>query len=275
MQMFRPDRFVHLLLGCLLSIVALAAAGADSIPATGAAAPPPTVLITGASRGIGFEFAKQFAERGWHVIATARDPAGAPELRALAEQHSNVQAETLDVTNAQQITALAQRYAGQPVDVLLLNAALGPSMPSAVAPLAKQNFDDAALYFETNAIGPMRVAQAFMDNVRLSKLKQVIVISSDSGSFVAGSQLPILYHYKASKAALNMYFHTLAFEARKRDVTVVMLHPGAVATSEQTARLPGAMPTPDSVRQMLAVIDALSPADNGRFMDYRGEPMPW
>jgi NAD(P)-dependent dehydrogenase (short-subunit alcohol dehydrogenase family) len=114
-----------------------------------------------------------------------------------------------------------------------------------------------------------------MENIKASTRKQIIVISSDSGSFVAGSQLPILYHYKASKAALNMYFHTLAFEARKRGVTVVMLHPGLVATGEQTARLPNAMPTPDSVRQMLAVIDALSMEDNGRFMDYRGETMPW
>jgi len=274
MRIFHSVWLGNALLCCLFAAGSVVTANADSATA-GSATPPPTVLITGASRGIGFEFAKQLAERGWRVIATARNPAGAPQVLALAEQHSNVQTEMLDVTNAEQITALAQRYADQPVDVLLLNAALGPSMPSAVAPLAKQNFAAAALYFETNAIGPMRVAQAFMDNVRLSPRKQVIVISSDSGSFVAGSQLPILYHYKASKAALNMYFHTLAFEARKRDVTVVMLHPGAVATSEQTARLPGAMPTPDSVRQMLAVIDALSPADNGRFMDYRGEPMPW
>jgi len=121
----------------------------------------------------------------------------------------------------------------------------------------------------------MRVAQAFMENVKASERKQVIAISSDSGSFVAGSQLPILYHYKASKAALNMYFHTLAFEARKRGVTVIMLHPGMVATGPETARLPGAMPTEESVSQMLEVIDHLAPTDNGRFMDYRGESMPW
>ena len=83
------------------------------------------------------------------------------------------------------------------------------------------------------------------------------------------------YAYRISKAALNMFMHTLAFEARKRGVTVVMLHPGNVATNTETARLPGAMATADSVRQMLEVINALSPEDNGRFMDYRGEGMPW
>lgn len=275
-KIFRPACFIHV----LLWIIPLANAQTTTVntvqpAATGSASSQFTVLITGASRGIGLEFARQLASDGWRVIATARDPASAVDLQALAQSATDVLIEALDVTDQGQISALAKRYVGQPIDVLLLNAAIGPTMPSAVAPLAKQNFDDAAVYFETNAIGPMRVAQAFMDNVRLSTRKQLIVISSDSGSFVAGSQLPILYHYKASKAALNMYFHTLAFEARKRDVTVVMLHPGIVASGEQTAKLPGAMPTQDSVQQMLKVIDTVSPEDNGRFMDYRGETMPW
>ncbi len=243
-------------------------------PAT-TAPPMPTILITGANRGIGFEFSRQFAERGWRVIATTRNPADAGELRALAAEHPGMVIEQLDVTRPEQIAAVAEKYAGQPIDLLLLNAAKGPTQLNATATLARQDFDSAAEYFATNAIGPMRVAQAFMENVKASTRKQIIVISSDSGSFVAGSQLPILYHYKASKAALNMYFHTLAFETRKRGVTVVMLHPGLVATGKQTARLPNAMPTPESVRQMLSVIDNLSMEDNGRFMDYRGETMPW
>ena len=276
MKIFGPAFFMH----ALLWFVPLAGAqdtatGTSPSVVTGTAASQPTVLITGASRGIGLEFARQLADDGWRVIATARDPVSAADLQALAQADKDVVVEALDVTDQQQISALAQRYAGQPIDVLLLNAAIGPTMPSAVAPLAGQNFDDAGVFFETNAIGPMRVTQAFMDNVKLSTRKQVIVISSDSGSFVAGSQLPILYHYKASKAALNMYFHTLAFEARKRGVTIVMLHPGLVATGEQTAKLPGAIPTPDSVRQMRRVMGALKPEDNGRFIDYRGEPMPW
>ena len=235
----------------------------------------PTVLITGANRGIGFEFARQYAERGWRVIAGARNPDDAADLHTLAAAHPNVSIEQLDVSEQKQITALAEQYAGQSIDVLLLNAAKGPQQPTATAPLQRQDFDVAASYFETNAVGPMRVAQAFMEHVKASQRKQVIAISSDSGSFVAGSQLPILYHYKASKAALNMYFHTLSFEARKRGVTVIMLHPGMVATNAETARLPGAMPTEASVSQMIALIDNLTPADNGRFIDYRGETMPW
>ena len=144
-----------------------------------------------------------------------------------------------------------------------------------MAQLDQLDWEEAAEFFQVNAIGPMRVAQALLTNVKASSLKQIIVMSSDSGSFIAGSQLPILYHYKASKAALNMYFHTLAFETRKRGVTVVMLHPGLVGTNEQLARFPGALETADSVSQMLTVMDQLSMEDNGRFISYSGAEMPW
>jgi NAD(P)-dependent dehydrogenase (short-subunit alcohol dehydrogenase family) len=234
----------------------------------------PTVLITGSNRGIGFEFARQFAERNWNVIATARNPADAVELHELAKGHA-VAIEQLDVTNKEHIAALAAKYADTPIDILLLNAAKGPQQPTATASLKRQDYDVAPDYFAINAIGPMRVTQAFMENVKASEKKRVIVISSDSGSFVAGSQLPILSHYKASKAALNMYFHTLAFETRRRGVTVVMIHPGNVATNPNTARLPGAIPTTVSVGHMLKVIDGLTLEDNGRFVDFNGGAMPW
>jgi NAD(P)-dependent dehydrogenase (short-subunit alcohol dehydrogenase family) len=121
----------------------------------------------------------------------------------------------------------------------------------------------------------MKLTQAFMESVKASQKKQVIAMSSDSGSFVAGSQRPILWHYKASKAALNMYFHTLHFETKKRGVTAVMLHPGLVATNPQLAKFPGVIQTEDSVSQMLAVMDKLTLEDNGRFISYEGETMPW
>ena len=114
-----------------------------------------------------------------------------------------------------------------------------------------------------------------MNNVKASEKKQIIAMSSDSGSFVAGSQAPILFHYKASKAALNMYLHTLAFATGKRGVTVVMLHPGLVGTNPQLMKFPGALKTEDSVPQMMVVIDGLTLDDNGRFISYEGETMPW
>jgi NAD(P)-dependent dehydrogenase (short-subunit alcohol dehydrogenase family) len=254
----------------ILAIAATATAGN-----AGAQSEQTTILITGANRGIGFEFVRQLADQDWHIIATARNPAKAKELQALADQHANIRIETLDVTVDDDIARLSASLIDTPIDLLLLNAAKGPEQPTATAPLKRQNFDVAPDYFAVNAIGPMKVTQAFMPNVKASQRKQIIVMSSDSGSFVAGSQLPILYHYKASKAALNMYFHTLAFETKRRGVTVVMLHPGLVGTNEQLAKFPGAITPTESVGQMLEVINALTPADNGRFIDYRGESMPW
>jgi len=235
----------------------------------------PTVLITGSNRGIGFEFVRQFAARGWRIIATTRRPDRADDLIELAKSNPDIVIERLDVTDHAGIDELAARYADRPIDILLLNAALGPAPATALAQLETLDFELAQRHFAVNAIGPMKVSQAFYANVKASGRKQIIAMSSDSGSFVAGSQAPILFHYKASKAALNMYLHTLAFAAQKRDVTVVMLHPGLVGTNPRLAKFPGALKTEDSVRQLMTVIDGLTSEDNGRFIRYTGETMPW
>ena len=235
----------------------------------------PTVLITGASRGIGLELARQYAARDWRVIATARNPATASALQKLAAADPDVVVETLDVTDHAGVDALAARYRDQPVDLLLLNAAQGPTPQTAVRSLAKLDFAEARESFEVNAIGPMKVAQAFLNSVAGSSRKLIVAIASDSGSLEASVKLPILYNYKASKAALNMYMHTLSFETPRKGITVVMIHPGIVKTNPGLVGIPGALETPDAVGQMLAVIDKLTPADNGRFINNRGETMPW
>ena len=232
----------------------------------------PTVLITGSNRGIGFEFVRQLSARDWRIIATARTPENAADLKAMAATDPDILIETLDVTDDAEIAALKLKYQEQPIDILMLNAATGPT---GIDRFTSLDMNRGPRYFEVNAIGPMKVAQAFYENVQASRMKQIYAMSSDSGSYVAGSQAPILWHYKASKAALNMYFHTLAFDAKRRGVTVIILHPGWVASNPQTAQLPGAIPTEDSVRQMLEVMDAITPEDNGRFISYLGETMPW
>ena len=254
----------------LVAVVILASAAGHA-----AAAERPTVLITGASRGIGLEFARQYAAKDWRVIATARNAAGASDLQKLAAADPDVRIETLDVTDHPAVDALAAKYRGQPVDLLVLNAAQGPTAQTAVRSLAKLEFEEGRQSFEVNAIGPMTVAQAVLDSVAASGRRQIVAISSDSGSLEASVKKPLLYHYRASKAALNMYMHTFSFETPRKGITLVMLHPGTVKTNPGLMRIPGAMETPDSVRQMVAVIDGLTPADNGRFMDYRGETMPW
>ena len=183
--------------------------------------------------------------------------------------------EALDVTDHSAIEALAAQYRGQAIDILLLNAALGPDPASAMSPLAKLDFDVGRRSFATNAIGPLKMAQAFMDNVAASHRRLIIAMGTDSGSFGASVNKPILYHYKASKAALHMYMYTLSFEAPQRGVTVTILHPGLVGTNPTLAKLPGALRIADSVAQLMQVIDGLTSADNGRFIDYRGQEMPW
>jgi len=258
--------------------LALVAAGVIAMTAEAQTAPEipadykTTALITGSNRGIGFEFVRRFSARDWRIIATARKPDEATDLQALAKVDPDIIIEQLDVTDHARIDELAIKYRDQPIDILLLNAAIGPT---GIQTLDKLEFERARLSFETNTIGPMKLTQAFMENVKASDKKQIIAMSSDSGSFVAGSQRPILWHYKASKAALNMYFHTLHFETQKRGVTAVMLHPGLVGTNPQLAKFPGAIKTEDSVAQMLAVMDKLTLEDNGRFISYEGETMPW
>ena len=174
----------------------------------------PTVLITGASRGIGFELARQYAERGWGVIATARDPATAASLQEMAGQHPNVIIETLDVTDFHEIDALASRYQGVPIDVLINNAGiLGDNDSQKFG-----NFDYAAFdaVMATNVKGPTRMVEAFIDNVAASEQKKIMSISSLVGSIemTFGGQT----FYRASKSALNMVMRNLSKEMRRSPV---------------------------------------------------------
>jgi NAD(P)-dependent dehydrogenase (short-subunit alcohol dehydrogenase family) len=262
------------------ALVALCAAGG-----AGAALVPgkTTVLITGANRGIGLEYVRQMAARGWNVIATARKPAEATELAALAKEHPQVVVEALDVTDHAAIDALAAKYKDQPIDILLLNAGLTPSAyPSAFKPLAGVDLDIARQSFEVNAIAPLKMCQAFMNHVVASQRKQIVVMSSKGGSFAESPKMPMMYEYRASKAALDMYMYTLAFETAKKGVTLVLLSPGQVNTltdpkmREVYGKGRGVIDTPESVTKMMGVIDSLTPADNGKFLNYEDRRViPW
>ncbi|GMW08297.1 MAG: short-chain dehydrogenase [Nevskiales bacterium] len=239
-----------------------------------------TVLITGANRGIGLEYVRQLAARDWNVIATVRRPAEAKELQEIAARHPGVVIEQLDVTDHAGIDALAAKYRDQPIDILLLNAGLTPTYPSAFKPLAGVDFDIALQSFEVNALGPLRMAQAFMPQVTASGRKQIVVISSKGGSFAESPKFPMMYEYRGSKAALNMYMYTLSLEAPKKGVTVTLLSPGQVNTAQNPAlagiKRPGTIEVEESVGKMLKVIDTLTPADNGKFLDYEDRRViPW
>jgi NAD(P)-dependent dehydrogenase (short-subunit alcohol dehydrogenase family) len=179
---------------------------------------------------------RQFAERGWNVIATARTPKKADELNALAAENSQIVVEQLDVTDHTRIDWLAAIYKDQPIDILLSNAGITPKYASAFKRLQGVDFDMALQSLEVNAIAPLKLAQAFMDHVAASEQKKIIVISSTAGSFATSPELPMMYSYRASKAALNMYMYTLSFETPKKGIILTVLSPGSVRTFEVQGR---------------------------------------
>ncbi|HTI67857.1 MAG TPA: SDR family oxidoreductase [Caulobacteraceae bacterium] len=224
----------------------------------------PTALITGASRGIGLGLTRAFCARGWSVVATCRDPAGAAELQALG-----VRVEPLDVTDFAAVDALAARLKGVAVDALVANAGI------AHRDTALGSLDYAAWrrVLETNLIAPVKLAEAFLDHVLASDQRKIVGISSSLASVAAtnGGNL----FYRTSKTALNMAYRTLAMELQPRGATVVTLSPGYVDT-DLTRDMGGAKVSVETSAQgLVRAIEALTPRDTGRFFRYTGETIPW
>lgn len=235
----------------------------------------PTVFITGSNRNIGLEFVKQFSENNWNVIATARNPEEAKELQIIATEQDNVVIEQLDVTDHEQIESLAEKYRDQPIDILLSNAALTPRYKSAFKKIKGVDFDIARSSFEINVLGPLKLIQSFMPNVEKSQGKKIIALSSKVGSFGERPKIPFMYSYSISKAALNSLLYSLSFESKRKNIVVVAISPGMVNTTPGM-KLPGAIEIEESVTKMMQVIDDLTMADNGHFIDYEdGRQLAW
>ncbi|HTY51040.1 MAG TPA: SDR family NAD(P)-dependent oxidoreductase [Steroidobacteraceae bacterium] len=249
------------------------------LPATALAAfspGQPTVLITGSNHGLGLELARQYAELGWNVIATSHRPPGdarLKELQALAAQHPNVAIERLDVTDTKMIRALAAKYKGQPIDVLLNNAAaveptFAADMAEVSKPWNKIDFDAAAHDFDVNTLGPMRVVQAFAPNVFLSRQKKIIAITSSAGSFTHPLPGAIGMNYGASKAALNKYFALLAVAMKPRGVLVELYQPVFVATKDDMKNMKGAYALQPSVAELIRLIGSQGWDADGRITNF-------
>ena len=271
-------RTIVLVIAGLLSATSLAA----SSPAADAA--KPTILITGANRGIGLELVRQYSARDWRIIATARDVASATDLQALAKGDPDITIEKLDVTDHAGVDALAVKYKDQPIDVLLSNAGKTPRYMSAMKGAATIDFDEALNSYQINALGPAKLIADFLPHVQKSTQKKIAVISSKAGSFAEGPKMSMMYEYRASKAALNMIVYTLSYETAKKGVIIAAISPGSVDTKAVEGELgygtnlkqPGAISPGDSVAGIIKVIDNLTPAQNGQFLDYKdGRIIPW
>jgi len=235
-----------------------------------------TVLITGSNHGLGLELARQYAGLGWNVIATARRPPGDPGLKALEAiraAHPNLVIEQLDVTDTAMIKALAAKYQGQPIDVLLNNAAaveptFAADMAEVSKPYDKIDFDAARHDFDVNTLGPMRVVQAFAPNVIASKGKRMATITSFVGSFGRAMAGSIGMNYGASKAALNKYMTLLAVALKPQGVLVGLFQPEFVATKDDTKAMQGATPVEPEVAKLIKTIADMSPATDGKIVNF-------
>jgi len=263
-------RFMHILMVLAAGLPMSAAAEIDP--------EAPTVLITGSNRGIGLEFTRQYAALGWNVIATCRRPAEADVLSGLTAEYSNITIEQLDVLRHDMIDALAKKYKEQPIDVLLNNAGFfGDSLQLRGSFFPRLNYDLWELYVETNAIGPLKMAEAFFDSVKISDQKKIMTVSSLQGSIQA-SYGPGSFFYRGSKAALNMFMHTLADQnkVKRAGVRVGLFSPGLII-DDRTRNLPleGKVERPVSVAGMINVIENFTPEMSGGFYKYSGETVPW
>lgn len=257
------------LVAATLSLVPAARAAAEDQPGGGSGKPARTVLITGANRGIGLEFVRQYAGRGWRVIATTRNPDSATELKAFAAEHANVIVEPLDLVDHPGIDALAAKYAGQPIDVLLNNAGLmrGPDKGQTVGTIDYEEFDR---FYRTNAMGPLKVSEAFYPHVRASDMKVMAALTTGPGK--RGIPVPGFSLYKTSKAALDSLQKEIAIRWRSQGIKVVTMSPGRVLTHGGEAA-PGqkTVPIEKSIAGMMRVIDTLTIEQSGQIISWDGE----
>jgi NAD(P)-dependent dehydrogenase (short-subunit alcohol dehydrogenase family) len=235
----------------------------------------PTVMITGANRGIGLEFVRQISTRGWNIIATARKPDEATDLTALMVDYPQLIVEQLDVTDFDRIDALGEKYAEQSIDLFISNAGITPKYKSAFRRVEGVDWEMSRRSFEVNALAPLKLGEVFMSNVAASEQKKFVIISSKAGSFELGPKMPMMYSYRASKAALNMFMYTLSYETTKQNVIVTLLSPGQVNTIPGF-KMKGNIEPVESVSKMLAVMDGLTAESNGQFLDFEdGRVLGW
>lgn len=240
-----------------------------------------TVFITGTDRGLGLEFARQYADKGWTVIATALRPDGNKDLADLVAAHKNVTVEKLDVTSDADIQTIAAKYKGVPIDVLLNNAGiLGTPAAETLGALSRKEFHQV---MDINVYGALAVSEALRENVAMSKQKKIVAITSGIGSISSAGRIGTgPYFYRISKTALDMAMQALAVDLKSQGVIVALISP----TPSDTAMLATfraaysgnlqSSPPADSVAKVIPVIDTLDPAKVTQgILTSGGTILPW
>lgn len=223
----------------------------------------PSVLVTGASRGIGKALAARFARAGWKVFACARRP------ETIALSSANLERYALDVADPASIARLAHDLRGHPLDVLINNAGIyGPREIR----LGSIDYEAFRAVLEVNTLGPVRVSEALLANLRAGERKTIVTLSSIMGS-IALTTSPGGLIYRTSKAAVNMAMRALAMELASEGFTIVLVHPGWVRTDMGGPN--ATLAVDDSAEDLFRLIERLRPSANGRFFAHDGSELPW
>jgi len=235
----------------------------------------PTVLITGSNRGLGLEFARQYATLGWNVIATCRNPKTADALQSLASEYDQLVIEKLDVTSDSDVGSVAAAYRDQPIDVLLNNAGIYGTLEKQT--LGSFDFEELKRVFDVNTIGSLRVSAAFLDNVAASDQKKIISLGGGMGTPTIGAMFGGHYFMKMSKAAHLSAMGTMQTDVDDTGIMITMISPGRVDT--QLMRDSGwtgkSISAEKSASLVIARIAALEPEMKGRLIMYNGTIVPW
>lgn len=230
----------------------------------------PTILITGANRGLGLEFARQYIADDWTVHACCRSPAQADTLQELGKSTQKLHIHQLAMTDWHGMAALARQLDAEPLDVLLNNAGIYGDKSS-------QNFGDLqpeqwTQVFQVNTIAPLKMAEAFLSHVRAGGMKMMAFISTQMAS-IADNRQGGSYYYRTTKTALNMALKNLSIDLHAQGITVLALHPGWVRTDMGGSDAP--LQAPESVSGMRKQIASATLDQSGHFINYQGQELPW
>ena len=224
----------------------------------------PTVLITGANRGIGLEFAREYAAEGWRVHAACRSPAKASDLKAVK---GDVTIHALDVADDKALDVLAEQLRGEAIDILINNAGILDSDG-----FGRTDTETWLRAFRVNSIAPLHVLERFLPHLERGQKKTAVALTSKMGS-IADNGSGGSYIYRSSKAALNAAMKSAAVDLKSRGITVAVFHPGWVKTD--MGGRGAAIDAKTSVAGLRSKIASLKPDDNGRFFNYDGKELPW
>ena len=227
------------------------------------------VLITGCNRGIGLEFVKQLSLMGVNLIATYRDRNSSQELFSIADECSNIELLQLDVSSENSMVLFQSSLMERPVDVFINNAGVMGSGSKNFGSIASQNWLEV---LNVNTVAPLILTQKLYKNFLNGNDKKLIYVSSKMGS-IEDNNGGSSYVYRSSKTALNQVVKSLSVDLSPKGFTVIAVHPGWVQTD--MGGVNALIDTKTSVSGLLNVIQNLKNSDNGNFLNYDGEIIPW